>query len=104
MYNGSMKKEKLKENVRQAIVNDPNRDYFKRIKLFGSYLHGSQRHGSDIDLLVEFAKPLGFFKLGEIGESLENKIGKKVDLVTPDSLSKYFKKEVAKEAELIYEK
>lgn len=99
-----MKTDKTKEKIRRAIESDPNKDYFKSVKLFGSYLYGNQSQKSDIDLLVEFAITPGMFELGAIGDNLEKKIGKKIDLVTPDSLSKYFKKQVIKEAELVYER
>lgn len=97
-----MSKERLKKKIREAIESDPNKDYFKSVSLFGSYLHGDQTRKSDIDLLVEFAKPLGFFEFARIERELGERIGKKVDLVTKQCLSKYFRKNVLKQAEKIY--
>jgi uncharacterized protein len=54
--------------------------------LFGSYAHGETTSKSDIDLLVRFEKPIGFFKFMELEDYLSQKLGIKVDLVTEDAL------------------
>jgi len=53
----------------------------KRIGLFGSYSKELQRPESDIDLIVEFDKPIGL-KFIELCDYLEELLGKKVDLLT----------------------
>jgi len=60
--------------------------YVKDIGLFGSVLHGEQKKSSDIDILVEFSKPVGFFKFLELEEYLETALGTKVDLVSKKAL------------------
>jgi len=57
-----------------------------KIGLFGSYSRGEAREGSDVDLLVEFERPIGFFKFVELEDSLTDKLGVKVELVTDDAL------------------
>lgn len=57
-----------------------------RIGLFGSYANGEQRMDSDIDLLVELDPPVGFFKFIALEDYLSERLGAKVDLVTPDAL------------------
>lgn len=54
----------------------------KRIGLFGSYAKHTSMEASDIDLVVEFERPLGF-KFMELSEYLEQLLGKKVDILTP---------------------
>ena len=54
----------------------------KRIGLFGSYAKGMQKEDSDIDILVEFEKPIGL-KFVEFGEYLEKLLGTKADILTP---------------------
>lgn len=68
----------------------------KRIGLFGSYVRGEQRRGSDVDFLVEFAAPTydNFFYLNT---SLERLLRRKVELVTDGSLSPHIKPFVDKE-------
>jgi len=58
----------------------------KEIGIFGSYVKGEQKAESDLDILVEFGRPVGFFEFLEMEEYLENTIGIKVELVTPKAL------------------
>jgi predicted nucleotidyltransferase len=77
-----------------------------RLSLFGSTLKGTAGPDSDIDLLVEFerdAKP-GLFDLANIENELSNLLGgRRVDLRTPEDLSRYFRDEVVREAAVQYE-
>jgi predicted nucleotidyltransferase len=50
--------------------------------LFGSYAKGVPTEAGDIDLVVEFERPLGF-KFIELTEYLEQLLGQKVDILTP---------------------
>ncbi len=59
--------------------------------LFGSYSRGESNVASDIDLLVQFDKPLGFFKFIKLEDYLSKKLGAKVDLVTEDALKPLIK-------------
>lgn len=58
----------------------------KKIGVFGSVSRGDQKEESDIDILVEFSRPVGFFKFLELEEFLTSILGANVDLVTPDAL------------------
>lgn len=57
----------------------------KRIGLFGSFAKGIQREDSDIDILVEFEKPVGF-KFIELAEYFEKLLGKRVDMLTSEGI------------------
>jgi uncharacterized protein len=73
----------------------------RKLSLFGSQLHGTARPDSDIDLLVEFYpdRVPGLFKIAEMEFQLSNMLGgKKVDLRTPEDLSRYFRQAVIQEA------
>lgn len=59
--------------------------------LFGSYVHGDTTSKSDIDLLVQFERPVGFFKFIDLENYLSEKLGIKVDLVTEDALKPLIK-------------
>ncbi len=63
-----------------------NRFFVREIGLFGSYVRGEESEKSDLDVLVELEKPIGFFKFLELEEYLEDLIGLKVDLVTRKAL------------------
>ena len=75
----------------------------RRLALFGSVLRDDFRPESDIDVLVEFQPGvqvgLAFIRLQD---DLSSILGRKVDLNTPGSLSKYFRDEVLGEAEALY--
>jgi len=52
-----------------------------RFGLFGSYVKGTAMRTSDVDLLVEFEKPIGW-KFVELADELEKALGRKVDVAT----------------------
>lgn len=62
----------------------------KKIGLFGSFITGAYTDASDVDILVEFERPVGwqFFKLEKY---LEKTINRKIDLVTVSALREQFK-------------
>lgn len=68
----------------------------RKIGLFGSYATGKQRRRSDIDFLVEFEEPT-FDNFMDLSFSLERLFRRKVDLITPMSLSPQMKPHVEKE-------
>jgi predicted nucleotidyltransferase len=68
--------------------------HVEQIGLFGSYAHGETTPKSDIDLLVQFERPVGFFKFIELENYLSEKLGIKVDLVTEDALKPLIKTHV----------
>ncbi len=100
-----MSKEEIKKAVLNALQNSDFKNDIQKISLFGSHLTETATPISDIDLLVSFMPNaiVGFKKLSRIKFDLEDKIGLKVDLVTPDTLSKYLKGDILKNAEKIYE-
>ena len=54
----------------------------KRIGLFGSYAKDMPTETSDVDIVVEFDRPIGF-RFAEFAEYLESLLGKRVDVLTP---------------------
>ena len=58
----------------------------KSLALFGSVARDEARPDSDVDLLVEFDRPVGMFGLIALQQRLEEILGRPVDLGTPDSL------------------
>ena len=73
------------------------RYFVKDIGLFGSVLRGEQKVSSDIDILVEFSKPIGFFKFLELEEYLGAVLGAKVDLVSRKALKPRIGKQILNE-------
>jgi predicted nucleotidyltransferase len=54
--------------------------------LFGSYVRGEQRKGSDLDILVEFAVVPGMIKFLDLERDLSNVLGVTVGLVQKEAL------------------
>ncbi len=68
----------------------------KEIGLFGSFSDESYTSDSDIDLLVELEKPIGW-KFFSLEIYLEKKFGRKIDLVTKNALKEQIKEEILKD-------
>ncbi|MHA1947272.1 MAG: nucleotidyltransferase family protein [Candidatus Hodarchaeales archaeon] len=61
------------------------------IGLFGSYAREEQTETSDLDLLVEFTKPISYFTLFKLEDYLSDKLGVHVEIVTPGGLKELIK-------------
>ena len=79
------------------------KNHIRKLSLFGSVLRDDFTPASDVDVLVEFeeGKTPGF-RFFVMDEELSEILGRKVDLNTPGSLSKYFRDEVISEAKPVY--
>jgi uncharacterized protein len=88
-----------------ALAGFCRRNGIRRLSLFGSRLKGTETADSDIDLLVEFedGRVPGLMALAGMEIELSEMLGgKKVDLRTPNDLSRYFRDEVVRGALLQY--
>ncbi len=70
----------------------------RSLALFGSAARGEASAESDVDLLVEFDRPVGLFHFIEVKEFLERVLGRPVDLGTPQSLHPRLRRRVLEEA------
>ncbi len=79
--------------------------HIRKLSLFGSVLREDFKPKSDVDVLVEFDPDHipGLIRFCGMERELSELLGRKVDLNTPDSLSKYFKSQVLSEAQVQYE-
>ncbi len=98
-----MDKSDIIKGLDEVLKLSPVRGHVRRVSLFGSYLHGTAGNDSDVDLLIEFKKPVGMFALVRMERELSEALGKHVDLSTPNSLSRYFRNDVVNEAEPLFE-
>jgi uncharacterized protein len=89
----------------ERVTEFCQRNYVKKLALFGSAIKGELRPDSDIDILVQFEEGHvpGYFRLCEMENELTDIIGRQVDLRTPEELSKYFRNDVVKSAKVQYE-
>ncbi|WP_416309749.1 nucleotidyltransferase family protein [Spirulina sp. 06S082] len=69
----------------------------KSLSLFGSVARDTAREDSDVDLLVEFDRPIGLLAFIQLKYYLEEILKCSVDLGTPNSLKPYLRESVFKE-------
>jgi len=76
------------------------------LAVFGSVLRGDFNKGSDIDVLINFDRPVSFFELEEIEAGLKSlfKTDHKLDVLTINSVSPLIKDEIDSNLEVLYEK
>ena len=92
------------ELPKEKIAEFCRRNHIRRLSLFGSILRGDFGTDSDLDLLVEFDADHipGFIRLAGMEIELSKILGRKVDLRTPQDLSRYFREDVINSAEVQY--
>jgi len=92
--------------VKKRLVEFCRRYDIKKMSLFGSFAKGTAKKKSDIDILIEFykSKEKSLLKLAQMENELEEIYGRKVDLVTLNSLHQLLKSEVMTTSRVIYEK
>jgi hypothetical protein len=74
----------------------------KSIGLFGSFVRGEQTASSDIDILVEFSPEKHTFdNFMDVSFLLEEALGRKVEIVTPEGLSPHIGPHILKEVERV---
>jgi uncharacterized protein len=72
----------------------------KSLKLFGSVARGEAGSKSDIDILVEFSRPIGLLAFVGLKHRLDELLGRPVDLVTPDALKSSLREGILNEANI----
>ena len=70
----------------------------KDLAIFGSIARGTPSPNSDVDVLVEFNCPVGLFEFVRLKLLLEEWLGRRVDLVTPDALHPALRERILDEA------
>jgi len=90
------------DEIKRTLKEHENvlRDKYKvkEISIFGSYVRGEAKRGSDIDILVELGDGIGLLAFIEIEEYLSDILGIKVDLVEKEGLKPRIGKNILREA------
>jgi predicted nucleotidyltransferase len=89
-----MKQETVLHILRQKNAELKKQFGVESLLLFGSVARNESTPASDVDLLVEFNRPVGYFGLFALQEYLETLLGCPVDLGTPASLKPYLKERI----------
>ena len=88
---------RLEESLPQLRQRYP----IKSLGIFGSYIRGEENEGSDLDILIEFDTPIGFFKYMTLEDELSKIAGIKVDLVMKSALKPKIGKVILEEVSYI---
>ncbi|MGC8542200.1 MAG: nucleotidyltransferase family protein [Phycisphaerae bacterium] len=86
------------EEKRMLIREVPSRFRVVNPRVFGSVVHGSDRDGSDLDLIVDVPPGTTLFDLGGLLIELEESLEVPVDVKTPGDLPPKFRQQVLAEA------
>ncbi len=83
--------EELKKIINQHKKELEEKYKVKSMAIFGSYVRNEQNAESDVDILVEFKEPVGLLFI-HLADYLEEILGIKVDLLTPEAIKPNRKK------------
>ena len=86
--------EKNRELIREMVARHKSANP----RVFGSVLHGTDKEGSDIDILVDALPDTTLFDLGGLQERLQAALGVPVQIVLPDELHRFYRDKVLSEA------
>ena len=86
------------DQKRNAVRDAASRFRTANPRVFGSVLHGDDRDGSDLDLLVDALHGTTLFDLGGLQVELEELLGVPVDLLTPGDLPPKYRDQILAEA------
>jgi uncharacterized protein len=96
-----MKPSQALEAKREAVRSIVGRFSASNPRIFGSALSGTDRDGSDLDILVDALPGATLFDLGDLQEELQTLLGVRVDLLTPGDLPVKFRAQVVAQAQSI---
>ncbi|MCG2796297.1 MAG: nucleotidyltransferase family protein [Actinomycetia bacterium] len=94
-------KSDILETLRQSKGELCDRYKVKEIGLFGSFARADEYEASDIDILVEFNEGADLFDFVALGDFLEERLGRKVDLVTRRAIRPEMRDTIAEEVSMV---
>lgn len=99
----------MKKEIQISLYQKLLADFFKdqpvrRAYMFGSFVRGENKPGSDLDILVELEPGTGLFKFISIQNQLSTVLKMQIDLISANGLSPKIKPYIDSEKILVYEK
>ena len=92
-----MSKEEILKKIEGENAFLKSEYHVKNIGVFGSVAREEETEKSDIDVLVEFASPIGFFQFIRLENYLSGILGRKVDLISKKAVKEAVREEIFKE-------
>jgi len=93
--------EEIKELLQKNKSKFREQYGLKDIGIFGSYVRGEQVAESDLDILVELEKPIGFVKFMRLENALSQLLGVRVEIVTKKALKPHIGKRILEEVRYV---
>ncbi|MEW6200467.1 MAG: nucleotidyltransferase family protein [bacterium] len=93
-----MKSDKILEEKREEILRIAARYGARNIRVFGSTARGSAGVDSDVDFLIDMEPGRSLFDMGALQMDLQELLGRKVDVVTENSIYWLIRRRIIKEA------
>ncbi len=90
-------KEEIRKKISAQLPLLKSRFHIKKLGIFGSFAREEQKNGSDVDILVEFDAPIGFFDFIRLENFLSEVLGRKVDLISKKALKDAIKADILQE-------
>lgn len=94
---------KNQQNISKKIIPILKKQDVIKVALFGSFAREQTKQSSDIDLLIKFKGQKTLFDLAQLKIDLEKTVGKKVDLVTYDSISPLLRQSILQDEKILYD-
>lgn len=91
-------------SIKKSIVPVLKTQGVTKAGIFGSFATGTEKKNSDVDILVSFKGVPSLLDLVRLKLKLESKVGRKVDVVTYNSLHPRLRNLILEEQKIIYEK
>lgn len=85
------------DRLRQNLPHFQRNYAVRSLGLFGSYIHGQQKKGSDLDILVDFEVVPGMFRFLDFERELSHLLGVRVDLIQKKALKPAVGKRILQE-------
>lgn len=93
--------EEIKELIQKHKEEFRKQYGLKEIGIFGSYLTGEQGTESDLDILIELEKPIGFVKFMRLERALSELLEIQVEMVTKKALKPHIGKRILQEVRYV---
>ncbi|HKK01645.1 MAG TPA: nucleotidyltransferase family protein [Desulfuromonadales bacterium] len=91
----------MTERLRQEMPRLRQEYAVESLGVFGSFVRGEQKRGSDLDILVEFTEIPGMFRFLELERELSGLVGVPVDLVQKEALKPAIGKRILEEVQRV---
>lgn len=91
------------KKVLEEVIGSMGKDVIDKIYLFGSYARGEETNNSDIDLRIVGKEGMSLFDVGYIIYEVEEKTGKKVDIISGNNIDPVVYETIKRDEICIYE-